>query len=164
MYTDAGKLRLATFGNDGKLSVQDVSIERFDHESFGASADGKHLFWTQVEEGEGRPKYDAQGTVQPRSGDPVKTFQIMAAKRYGNVFTPPFPLAKLKNRADGIVGTSGTKGSLAFLYTNFRDVANSTSDLWFTSIPWVQSVQLAGCACDNPFVAAGEPRSAFRAA
>ena len=157
MYTDAGKLRLATFGNDGKLSVQDVSIERFDHESFGASADGKHLFWTQVEEGEGRPKYDAQGTVQPRSGDPVKTFQIMAAKRYGNVFTPPFPLAKLKNRADGIVGTSGTKGSLAFLYTNFRDVANSTSDLWFTSIPWVQSVQLAGCACDNPFVAAGEP-------
>lgn len=155
LFVDDKQLKLVN-----SAGVRTVSIDGFNHDSFRASDDGKHLFWMQTEEGRGRPQTDKDGNVIPDSAPKVEVFQIMAAKRYGSgseiAFTSPFALARVGKRVDYLASTTSSRSSLDFCYMHFTNPSRSAADLYFTSIPWVQSVLLKGCSCDDPFVGAGE--------
>lgn len=136
---------------------------------FGISEDGDWLFTTLVKEG----KKDGVDIAEHRGvstvGDDVEVYgdteernvqqyQIYGARKFSGFesYSSFFPVAQLENRPDSLSLCQFSEKTMGFVFNNITDVKKGKSDIYFTSIPFVNGINLVSASMVEYFAGVGD--------
>ena len=154
--------------NIATLSFEPIGPDHFNFSNFGINSSGTFLFWPQGRSGDDGRVFAEDGTAELDKD--VPSYQIMACRirQKGDafVFCDPFIVADVPHDMSGmeIVMTRGRTCPLEVLAcepikSEQQDKDGRplyyASNLWYTSIPNLQSATATGCECLYPLVSPG---------